>query len=57
VLDVVQHLDLNAAQRQALQEQINQVPTRDEVAQKVAQAEALDLIFGINNRLSCLFNL
>lgn len=39
-IDHLQHL--NAAQRQALQAQINQVPTRDEVAQKVAQAEALD---------------
>ena len=41
--ETIDHLqNLNAAQRQALQEQINQVPTRDEVAQKVAQAEALD---------------
>ncbi|WP_422936779.1 DUF1542 domain-containing protein [Staphylococcus warneri] len=41
--ETINHLqNLNAAQRQALQEQINQVPTRDEVAQKVAQAEALD---------------
>ena len=39
-IDHLQHL--NAAQRQALQAQINQLPTRDEVAQKVAQAEALD---------------
>ena len=39
-IDHLQHL--KAAQRQALQAQINQLPTRDEVAQKVAQAEALD---------------
>jgi hypothetical protein len=43
-----------AAQRQALQEQINQVPTRDEVAQKVAQAEALDQSM---NLLALLFEL